>query len=94
MKKANNELLSLMNVGKAVFRDLQLLKINSVAELAKQEASALFDKLQRVTCMRQDPCMWDVFASIINEAKTGKKTKWFEWTKVRKKKFPQGFKKP
>lgn len=31
-----------------------------------------------------DPCVWDIFAAAINEARTGKKERWWKWTKVRK----------
>jgi hypothetical protein len=30
--------------------------------------------------------MWDVFAAIIHEAKTGEKLSWWHWTKIRKAK--------
>lgn len=93
MKKPKGELYSLMNVGKATLRDLELLNIKNIETLAKQEATDLYIKIQKITKQRHDPCVWDVFASIINEAKTGEKTRWWEWTKVRKKKFPNGIKK-
>ena len=35
--------------------------------------------------MRQDPCVWDVFAAIIHEANTGEPSNWWDWTAQRKK---------
>ncbi len=42
-------------------------------------------RLQKITGQRHDPCVWDVFAAIIHEARTGIKQPWWEWTAVRKK---------
>ncbi|MBI5346910.1 MAG: Mitomycin resistance protein mcrB [Chlamydiae bacterium] len=74
----------LKNVGRATLQDLTCLGISSVEELAFQDATFLFEELERRTKNRQDPCVWDVFASIIHEAKTGKSTNWWDWTNQRK----------
>jgi Pathogenicity locus len=84
--KNKHELLGLMNVGKAVFRDLTLLNITSIKQLAKQDPEQLYQKLQKITGSKQDPCVWDVFAAIIHEAKTGEKKPWWNWSKIRKNK--------
>lgn len=88
--KANNELLSLMNVGTATYKDLRLLEINSVHQLADACADELYTRLQRITEQSHDPCVWDIFAAAINEARTGKKQPWWEWTKIRKKRQLEG----
>lgn len=85
-----HELLTLKNVGKATFQDLQLLGINSIAELAKAEADELYLRLQQITKQQHDPCVWDVFAAIIHEAKTGEKQSWWHWTKIRKERQAAG----
>ncbi|GAN29924.1 helix-hairpin-helix domain-containing protein [Legionella pneumophila] len=36
------------------------------------------------------PCVWDVFAAAINEARTGEKQPWWQWTKIRKKRQLEG----
>lgn len=77
-------LQDLKNVGKATLADLHLLGIYSVKELASQDATQLFERLEQKTGKRQDPCVWDVFAAIIHEAKTGEATSWWEWTSQRK----------
>ncbi|HAU1153281.1 TPA: Mitomycin resistance protein mcrB [Legionella pneumophila] len=81
-----NPLLSLMNVGEATYKDLQLLEINSIPQLAAACADELYLRLQQITGQSHDPCVWDVFAAAINEARTGQKQPWWEWTKIRKKK--------
>ncbi len=81
---AENELATLKNVGQATLKDLAILEIHSIEELAQQDPDELYDRIQRLTGQRHDPCVWDVFAAIIHEAKTGEKTPWWQWTKVRK----------
>lgn len=78
------KLRDLKNVGKATLADLVLLEIDSVEKLALQDASYLFQELERRTNHRQDPCVWDVFSAIIHEATTGKASNWWEWTAQRK----------
>jgi hypothetical protein len=82
-----HKLLSLKNVGKATLEDLNLLGITSIQQLAKADPDGLFSRLKILTNHIQNPCVWDVFAAIIHEAKTGEKTPWWQWTKVRKKKL-------
>ncbi len=79
-----HELLELKNLGAETLKDLQLLGINSVSELAKADPDDLFSRLQLLSKTRQDPCVWDVFAAIIHEAKTGEKKPWWHWSKIRK----------
>jgi hypothetical protein len=78
------KLSDLRNVGKATLADLKLLGIDSVEELAHQDATFLFHELEKRTKQRQDPCVWDVFAAIIHEAVTGEASNWWDWTERRK----------
>ncbi len=77
-------LQDLKNVGKATLADLNLLGIDSVKMLACQDPTDLFHQMEQKSGKRQDPCVWDVFAAIIHEAKTGERTAWWEWTAQRK----------
>lgn len=79
-----------MNVGEATYKDLQLLEVNSIQQLANACADELYLRLQQITGQSHDPCVWDVFAAAINEACTGQKQPWWEWTKVRKKRQMEG----
>lgn len=78
------ELKDLKNVGKKTLEDLNILNIKTIDQLKKYNADQLYNKLNKLKGQKQDPCMWDIFASIINEAKTGKKTNWWDWSKIRK----------
>ncbi len=80
----SEKMKDLKNVGKATLKDLFLLEIHSVEELADQNPTFLFQELERRTQKRQDPCVWDVFAAIIHEANTGEPTNWWDWTEQRK----------
>ncbi|QQR53693.1 TfoX/Sxy family DNA transformation protein [bacterium] len=81
----NKELLSLKNVGKAVLQDLELLGVHSIEQLKTQDPDDLFEKLQKVTGSKQNPCVWDVFAAIIHQANTGNALPWWYFSKLRKK---------
>jgi predicted RecB family nuclease len=83
-KRSKSELRTLMNVGPATHKDLELLGITTIAQLARQHPDELYERLCKLTGVRHDPCVWDVFAAIIHEAQTGQKTPWWQWTKVRK----------
>ena len=80
---AKSELLSLQNVGKAILGELTQLGITRISQLATADPDELFTRLERLTDKKQNPCMWDVFAAIIHEAKTGEKMPWWQWTRVR-----------
>lgn len=79
-----HELLSLMNIGQKTFRDLKILRIESIEVLSHQDPNDLYEKLQKITKKRHDPCVRDVFSAIIHEAKTGEKSPWWKWTASRK----------
>ncbi len=84
------QLQDLMNVGPATCDDLKLLGIGSVDQLANACADELYSRLQKITGKRHDPCVWDVFAAAINEAQTGERQPWWEWTKTRKRRQSEG----
>jgi hypothetical protein len=88
--KVKDELLALANIGPAMRRDFRLLGIDTVAELARQDADKLYLKLSALTGHRQDPCVWDTFAAAIHQAKTGEAKPWWTWTKVRKARAGKG----
>lgn len=85
-----NELLTLKNVGKATYDDLVLLGINTIKELVNVNPDDLYINLQKITNKKHDPCVWDVFAAITHEAKTGEKLPWWHFTKIRKDRIAKG----
>ena len=80
-----DELLTLKNVGAATRADLALLGIENKAQLAQQEPDQMYSRLITITGKSQDPCVWDVFAAVVHEARTGEKQPWWHWTPERKR---------
>ncbi|MEW5881739.1 MAG: helix-hairpin-helix domain-containing protein [Pseudomonadota bacterium] len=83
-------LAGLRNIGPAMLRDLELLGVRSVAQLARRDADALYLRLQRLTGRRQDPCVWDTFAAAIHQARTGEALPWWHFTRERKRRQAEG----
>ena len=88
--KGSDELSTLANVGPAMRRDFVLLQIDSIAQLAKQDADELYVRLSKLTGCRQDPCVWDTFAATVHQAKTGEARAWWTFTPVRKEREKKG----
>jgi len=86
-KKTSSALQDLKNVGKATLQDLHLLNIANVEQLAMADPDELYTRLEAITGIHHDSCVWDVFAAIIHEARTGEKTSWWKWTPMRKEKM-------
>jgi hypothetical protein len=78
------ELSDLANVGPATLADFRTLGIGTVAQLARQDAFRLYDRLCRRTAVRHDPCCIDVFLSAIDQAKGNPPQPWWAFTAFRK----------
>ncbi len=83
------ELKDLISVGKATLEDFQKLGISTVDELAKKDACELYLHLAEITGKKQDPCVEDVFAAAIAQARDPnlphEKCQWWYWSRMRKK---------
>jgi hypothetical protein len=85
-----DDLLALRNVGPAVRADLARLGVRNAAHLARLDADRLYRKLQRLTGVRPDPCLWDTFAAAIHQARTGEALPWWHFTRERKRRDAVG----
>jgi pathogenicity locus Cdd1 protein len=69
-------------------RDFKLLRVNSVAELARQNPESLYKKLCRVTGQRQDVCVLDTFRAGVAQARNPRlpveQCQWWYWSRQRK----------
>jgi hypothetical protein len=83
-KEILKELQKLPNIGPACAGDLVLLGVKSVEDLKTRSADELYSELCAKTGARQDPCVWDTFASVVHFAHTGERKKWWEFTAERK----------
>lgn len=74
----------LPNVGPAMAADLRLLGYASPRELAGQCPFAMYWRLCDITGLRHDPCVIDVFMSVVAFVDGGPPRPWWEFTAQRK----------
>ncbi len=79
-----SRLTDLPNVGPATEGDLRLLGIDHPKKLIGKNAFRLYDQLSAVTRMRHDPCVIDVFLSVIHFMEGGDPLPWWDFTAERK----------
>ena len=88
MAKTERQLRDLISIGPAMLRDFELLKIQSVAQLARQNPQRMYERLARRTGERQDPCVLDTFCAAVAQARNprlaAEKCEWWWWSKKRK----------
>lgn len=74
----------LPNIGKAMAADLRLIGIHSPEQLVEREAFEMYEALCTRTGQRQDPCVIDVFLSIVDFMRGGQAKPWWAYTQQRK----------
>ncbi|MET0355439.1 MAG: helix-hairpin-helix domain-containing protein [Cellvibrio sp.] len=77
-------LTDLPNVGKAMAADLHLLGIHEPNDLLGRDAVQLYKDLCHVTNARHDPCVLDVFISIVRFMQGEPAQPWWDYTAERK----------
>jgi len=65
--------------------DLQLIGIDHPKKLIGKEPFELYDALCAISGKRQDPCVIDVFMSVIHFMEGGDPLPWWSFTDERKK---------
>ena len=68
-KARGRQLGELISIGPAMLRDFAQLKIHSVAQLARQNPRRMYERLNRLSGQRQDPCVLDTFCAAVAQAK-------------------------
>lgn len=93
MKNPNRETVSnleeLPNIGKAIAYDLRLIGINHPRELIGKDPFDLYDTLCVTLGEKLDPCVIDVFLSVVYFMEGGEPLPWWTFTKERKNKLKQ-----
>jgi hypothetical protein len=79
------ELRALPNVGPATAADLLRLGIREPEQLKGRDPYRMYDDLCRRDGVRHDPCLIDVFISIVEFAGGAKARPWWHFTSRRKK---------
>ena len=78
------KLTDLPNIGKAVEADLIRLGIRMPRDLLGRDAYQMYDDLCRITGQKHDPCVIDVFLSIVDFINGGEPQNWWKFTAQRK----------
>ena len=85
-------LRDLRSVGPATIADLALLGVTTVPALAAHEPQALYDALCAATGVRQDPCVLDVLAAAVAQARDpdlpAEQRDWWWWSRRRRAAAP------
>ncbi len=77
-------LTDLPNIGKAMAADLQLLGIDKPEDLVGRDAFKLYDDLCYITHSHHDPCVIDVFISVVKFMQGEPAHPWWDYTSERK----------
>ena len=81
-------LQDLGSVGPATLRDLKLLRIRSIAQLARKNPRQMYRDLCRLKRQPQDICCLDVFTAAVAQAKNPQlpveQCRWWYWSRKRK----------
>lgn len=78
------DLEQLPNVGPSTAEDLRLIGIARPCDLIRQDPFALYEKLCRETGVRHDPCVIDVFISVVRFMNGEPARPWWAYTAERK----------
>ncbi len=82
-----SRLEDLPNVGRATAADLRLIGITHPRDLTGADPLALYERLCAVSGKRHDPCVIDVFMSIVHFMDEGEARPWWSFTKTRKERL-------
>jgi hypothetical protein len=95
MQKDERRLKDMASVGPATLEDLELLGINSVAQLRLRNPQRMYKQLCRIKRQVIDPCCLDVFVAAVAQAKDPnlpiEQRQWWYWSKVRKQQIKTEF---
>lgn len=82
-RTSDSELQVIPGVGPSIAGNLEALGINTLAELRKQDPERLYDRLNALYGVRQDPCVLYVFRCAVYFARTEEPNldllKWWNW---------------
>ncbi len=80
-----SQLEELPNIGKAIAQNLKLMGIEHPQQLIGKDAYELYEALGVILGKRQDPCVIDVFLSVITFMEGGDPLPWWSFTDERKR---------
>ena len=93
MKNLDRETITrldeLPNIGKAMTDHLQLIGIDHPGKLIGKNPFELYEELSTTSGKKHDPCVIDVFMSVIHFFEGGDPLPWWSFTDERKKHITQ-----
>jgi len=81
------ELEQIPNIGPSIADDLRGIGIKRPADLRGKNGFKLYEKLNRKTGMRHDPCVCDTFLAAVDFMNGSKARPWWKFTAERKRAF-------
>lgn len=88
MQIEERRLEDLVSIGPATLKDLELLGIHGVDQLARQNPRKMYLELCRITKREHDICCLDVFEAAVAQARNPKlpaeQCQWWYWSGKRK----------
>lgn len=84
-----NHLQDLPNIGPAMAWDLRQLGFQTPDDLVGQDPYAMYERLCKITGVRQDPCVLDIFISVTRFMTGDPPRPWWYYTEERKQRMRQ-----
>lgn len=82
-----HQLEDLPNIGKAMAADLRLICVKTPQHLRGREAFEMYQMLCARSGRRHDPCVIDVFMSVVSFMRGGAALPWWAFTAERKRRL-------
>jgi hypothetical protein len=79
-----DDLVSIPNVGPAIAAKLRLLGFETPADLKGADPYDMYEKLYKLTGRSHDPCLLDVFISVVSFCNGNPPKPWWKFTAERK----------
>jgi hypothetical protein len=77
------------NVGPRIADDFRRLRVGHPHHLAGRDPYALYEQLNDLTGVRQDPCVLDTFIAAVRYMEGAPKRPWWKYTPERKRRLPR-----
>ena len=81
------QLTDLPNIGPAMAKDFRLIGINRPDQLMGEDPLRLYQRLCRVSGVRQDPCVLDTLISVTRFMDGDEAQPWWSYTAERKRHY-------
>jgi hypothetical protein len=81
------QLTDLPNIGPAMAKDFRLIGINRPDQLMGEDPFRLYQRLCRVSGVRQDPCVLDTLISVTRFMDGDEAQPWWSYTEARKRRY-------